>query len=60
MAAVAGGLTWRLFWLRLGDQVPVAHRVVVDRELEDPVEQLAAAVGAAAVDAENELVEVLG
>ena len=60
MAVGAGGLAGRLFWLRVGDQVPVAHGVVVDCELEDPVEQQAAAAGAAAVEAEHELVEVVG
>src|SRR5665648_1004949 len=43
MAAGAWGLAGRLFWLRVGDQVAVAHGVVVDGELEDPVEQHAAA-----------------
>jgi hypothetical protein len=54
------GLSGSLFWLRLGDQVAVAHRVVVDGELEDPVEQQAATARAAAVEAEHELVEVVG
>jgi hypothetical protein len=30
MAASTRGLSGSLFWLRLGDQVAVAHRVVVD------------------------------
>jgi len=60
MAAGAGGLAVCLFWLRVGDQVAVAHGVVVDGELEDPVEQQAAAGRAAAVEAEHELVEVVG
>src|SRR5665811_1617140 len=34
MAADSWGLAGRLFWLRLGDQVAVAHGVVVDGELE--------------------------
>ena len=60
MAADSWGLAGRLFWLRLGDQVAVAHGVVIDGELEDPVEQQAATAGTAAVETEHELVEVAG
>ena len=60
MAGGPWGVTGPLFWLRLGDQVAVAHGVVVDGELEDPVEQQAATARAAAVEAEHELVEVVG
>jgi hypothetical protein len=60
MAADSWGLAGRLFWLRLGDQVAVAHGVVIDGELEDPVEQQAATAGTAAVETEHELVEVVG
>src|SRR5665811_802850 len=60
MAADSWGLAGRLFWLRLGDQVAVAHGVVVDGELEDPVEQQAATAGTAAVETEHELVEIVG
>jgi hypothetical protein len=57
MAAGTWGLAGPLFWLRLGDQVAVAHGVVVDGELEDPVEQQAAAARVAAVEAEHEIVD---
>ena len=59
MAAGARRLAERVFWLRVDDQVPAAHGVVVDGELEDPVEQQHAAVGATAVEAEHELVELV-
>jgi len=57
MAAGAWGLVGRLFWSRVGDQLAVAHGVVVDGKLEDPVEQQAAASRAAAVEAEHTLVD---
>jgi hypothetical protein len=60
MAACAGGLAGRPFWSWAGDQVAVAHGVVVDRELQDAVEQQTPAAGAATVEAEHELVEVVG
>jgi hypothetical protein len=60
MAAGTWGLAGPPFWLRLGDQVAVAHGVVVDGELEYTVEQRAATARAAAVEAEHELVEVVG
>src|ERR1035437_9676268 len=60
MAAGTWGLAGPLFWLRLGDQVAVAHGVVVDGELKDPVEQQAAAARVAAVEAGHEMVEVVG
>ena len=37
MAAGAWVRAGRLFWLRVGDQVAVAHGIVVDSELEDTV-----------------------
>ena len=57
MAADSWGLAGPLFWLRLGDQVAVAHGVVVDGELEDPVEQQAATAGTAAIETEHELID---
>jgi hypothetical protein len=43
-----------------GDEVVVAHRVVGDGEFEHPVEDHPAASGAAAVEAEHELIQVAG
>ena len=60
MAAGARRFAGSLCWLRVGNQVAVSHGVVVDGELEDPVEQHAAAAGSAAVEAEHELIEVIG
>ena len=47
-----------LLWLRVCDEFEVAHRVVTDRELEEPVEQHPAGAGLAPVEPEGELVEV--
>ena len=49
-----------LLWLRVCDDVEVAHRVVTNRELEEPVEQHPAGAGVAAVEPEGELVKVVG
>src|ERR1039458_2647479 len=53
---------WRgrgdLSWALTGDDVAVADRVVADGELEHPVEDEPAALRAAAVEAEHELVQV--
>jgi hypothetical protein len=48
---------WHLFRLRVGDELSVAHRVVVNSELEQSVEQEPSARRAAAIEAEDELVE---
>jgi hypothetical protein len=45
-------------WPFAGDEVLVAHGLVGDGEFEHPVEHQPAAAGAAAVEAEHELVEV--
>ena len=54
---------WRgrrdLAWPLTGNDVVVAHRVVADGELEHPVEHQPTASGAAAVEAEGELIEVV-
>jgi hypothetical protein len=47
-------------WLGVGDQVAVAHRVVIDGELKYPMEEQPAATGVASIEAEHELVEVVG
>ncbi len=60
---MSAGLWWRSWcfrWSLGGDEVLVADRWVADGELEDPVEQQAAAAGAAPVEAEHELVHVAG
>ncbi len=60
---MSAGLWWRSWcfrWPLGGDEVLVADRWVADGELEDPVEQQAAAAGAAPVEAEHELVHVAG
>src|SRR5213078_2527894 len=50
---------WRdLSWPLAGNDVVVAHGVVADSELEHPVEDEPAALRAAAVEAEHELVQV--
>ena len=45
-------------WAGVGDQAAVGDRLGEDRLFEQPVEEQAAAAGAAAVEAEGELVEV--
>ena len=50
---------WHLLRLRVGDELPVAHRVVVDGELEQSVEKKPSARRASAIEAEDELVEVI-
>ena len=51
---------WLHFGCGVNDEVSVAHRVVRDGELEHPVEHHPAAAGAAAVEAEHELIQVAG
>ena len=51
---------WFHFGCGVNDEVSVAHRVVRDGELEHPVEHHPAAAGAAAVEAEHELIQVAG
>jgi len=55
---------WWRWWLRLGlgiyDEIPVAHRIVSDGEFQHAVEDKPPASGLAAVEAEHELIEVLG
>jgi IS5 family transposase len=60
-----GRVTCRTRWLRrldprarTGYEVPVAHRVVVDRELENPAEDEPAAARVSAVEAEYEFFQV--
>ena len=43
-----------------GDEILVAHGVVGDGEFEHPIEHHPAAAGAAAVEAEHELIQVAG
>ena len=50
---------WLHFGCGVNDEVSVAHRVVRDGELEHPVEHHPAAAGAAADEAEHELIQVL-
>ena len=59
VAMSARGLARLLVWLRVGDQVAVAHRVVIDGELKYPIEQHPAATGTAPIETEHELVEVV-
>ncbi len=54
----AGRCGRRVFRLRVGDQVAVAHRSVAVGEFEHPVEDHASAAGSAWVEAEDELVDV--
>src|SRR5512144_2303564 len=49
---------WRLAGLLVDDQISVPDRAVIDRELEDPVEDHASAARSAAVEPEHELVHV--
>src|SRR3974390_2619054 len=58
MSPLAGRLGWLFLGLGVSDQVPVAHRVVADGELEHAVEDQAPAAGSAPVEAEAELVQV--
>ena len=51
---------WLHFGCGVNDEVPVAHRVVRNGELEHPIEHHPAAAGAAAVEAEYELTQVAG
>ena len=50
---------WHLLRLRVGDELPVAHRVVVDSEREQSVDKKPSARRASAIEAEDELVEVI-
>jgi hypothetical protein len=59
VAMSARGLAGLLVWLRVGDQIAVAHRVVIDGELKYPIEQHPAATGTAPIETEHELVEVV-
>ena len=54
------GRRWLYFGCGVNDEVSVAHRVVRDGELEHPVEHHPAAAGAAAGEAEHELIQVAG
>src|SRR5215470_16312803 len=58
MPPLAGRLGWLCLGLWVSDQVPVAHRIVADGELEHAVEDQAPAAGSAPVEAEAELVQV--
>src|SRR5579875_396534 len=58
MPPLAGRLGWPCLVLRVSDQVPVAHRIVVDGEFDHAVEDQAPAAGSAPVEAEAELVQV--
>src|SRR3954447_19566061 len=60
LAACAGWLSWARGGPRVEHEVAVAHRLVRDGELENAVEDQPAAARAAAVEAEDELVEGVG
>src|SRR5262245_25289370 len=58
IAPLARRRGWLRLGLRVGGQVPVAHRVVADGEFEHAVEDQPSAVRSAPVEAEHELVQV--
>lgn len=58
MASPPWGHRRHLLRLRVGDELPVAHRVVIDRQLEESIEEEPAAPRAATIETEDELVEI--
>lgn len=50
---------WHLLRLGVGDELSVAHRIVVDGELEQSVEEEPSARRASAIEAEDRVVEVI-
>src|SRR5215472_10769463 len=56
MAPLAWWHGWLRLGLRVGGQVPVAHRFVADGEFEHAVEDQSSAARSAPVEAEHELV----
>src|SRR4051795_1190454 len=60
VATGSGGLSWAWSSSGIEHEVAVAHGLVGDGELEDPIEDQSAAARAPAVEPEDELVEVAG